>query len=374
MDPDPPLPFLPTPDQLLLLQACLASPEAAAPAWMRWRDRVDPARLDAASARLLPMLGASLKAAGVGDAALAPYIEARRRASDRNHLIAYKAGKAVAALAAAGIPTLALKGAALAWRYYGDPSLRPMADLDLMVPRGEALRAFRVLAGSGFGPGGEPMPRGAGMLAIRHAAAVDDGRPGGAIDLHWRSHYAYVSEAADAAMWRGATPLTIGKASTLAPNPADLLIGVCVHGARWSALPAIRWVADSLVLMRRAPIDWPYLVTQTRRLRASAPMLAALGYLAAVFGAPTADVVAALSERQPARSERLLFGAEQAPPGRRSLSVALRLHIRLAALTSPGLDGAVRYATALWGRRTPRQALRWAGRRLRAGDRVRQAG
>ena len=50
----------------------------------------------------------------------------------------------------ADIECVILKGAALAWLIYPSPELRPMRDLDLLVPRSAALRAQRALAEMGF--------------------------------------------------------------------------------------------------------------------------------------------------------------------------------------------------------------------------------
>jgi hypothetical protein len=56
-----------------------------------------------------------------------------------------------AALTEAGIPALALKGIVLAYSAYKDPSLRPMMDLDLLVPPRERENAIDVLRKLKFG-------------------------------------------------------------------------------------------------------------------------------------------------------------------------------------------------------------------------------
>src|SRR5450432_3992073 len=121
-------PFLPTDDQTLLLRACFAQPAQALGAWKAWRTRVDPAQADAASRRLLPLLAHSLRRAGVEASALSPYAEAQRQAWMVYQATARKAARAINALAAANIPTIMLKGAALAAAHYDQPALRPMGD------------------------------------------------------------------------------------------------------------------------------------------------------------------------------------------------------------------------------------------------------
>ena len=56
------------------------------------------------------------------------------------------------------MPFLVLKGAALAHLVYGDPRLRPMRDVDLLIRKADAGRALDVLMRCGFRPGGTAVP------------------------------------------------------------------------------------------------------------------------------------------------------------------------------------------------------------------------
>src|SRR6478609_2208253 len=57
------------------------------------------------------------------------------------------------AMAQAGIPFLVLKGVALAHLVYGDPRLRPMRDVDLLIRKSDARCACDLLTHAGFRPG-----------------------------------------------------------------------------------------------------------------------------------------------------------------------------------------------------------------------------
>ncbi|QKG70771.1 nucleotidyltransferase family protein [Erythrobacter mangrovi] len=54
-------------------------------------------------------------------------------------------------LARAGIEAIALKGSWLAWHAWPDPALRPLRDLDLLVPEDAVLHARDLLLGHGYG-------------------------------------------------------------------------------------------------------------------------------------------------------------------------------------------------------------------------------
>ena len=92
--------------------------------------------------------------------ALAPEAETRLkvRCLQHAHATAIRT-RAIAAvldaLDAAGIPALVLKGAALAHLVYPSPTLRPMCDVDLLVPPHLADEAWSVLRRDGFLPHGK---------------------------------------------------------------------------------------------------------------------------------------------------------------------------------------------------------------------------
>jgi hypothetical protein len=72
-------------------------------------------------------------------------VKARRCTAVQNLLLHHELSKIVPCLRESGIPALALKGIVLAYSAYPDLSLRPMADLDLLVPPGRREEALRVL-------------------------------------------------------------------------------------------------------------------------------------------------------------------------------------------------------------------------------------
>lgn len=107
-----------------------------------------------------------LAVAGVPDAA-GTLAAARRRTEMGWQAAAVHLERCVSALQGGGIRVLVLKGAALALSHYGDPSLRPMGDLDLLVAPEQWTAAARALealdwtgedpaehGGAFWGPGG----------------------------------------------------------------------------------------------------------------------------------------------------------------------------------------------------------------------------
>ena len=150
-------------EQELLLTALgcpsMAGGAATLPALL---DQVNWQKLLAATSRdLYPYLCFSLEPCMEGRE-IPPEWEAlrtaRRLTAVDNLRLRHELTRITAALTEAGIPALALKGIVLAYTAYKDPSLRPMMDLDLLVPPRERENAIGVLRKLEFGhPQGLPI-------------------------------------------------------------------------------------------------------------------------------------------------------------------------------------------------------------------------
>jgi hypothetical protein len=108
--------------------------------------------------RLAPLLYYHLKKAEVSipDSArrqLQGLYVRHRRANQARLQVLYEV---MAAYRSAGVPALLLKGAALCHLVYPEPGLRPMSDLDILVPACQARKAQEILAGLGFHAPGAP--------------------------------------------------------------------------------------------------------------------------------------------------------------------------------------------------------------------------
>lgn len=76
--------------------------------------------------------------------------KSRRNTAVHNLRLRHELGRIVQALQQQSIPMMALKGIVLAHTSYHDPSLRPMSDLDLLVPPGRMAEANAILRDLGY--------------------------------------------------------------------------------------------------------------------------------------------------------------------------------------------------------------------------------
>ena len=275
----------PTAEQLLLLRAALLPGEEGISAYREWRTRVDPqGDFGWSVVRLLPLVYDRLHRQGVQDALMARLRGVYRRAWYENHRLFHETAPTVAALAAAGCPLLMLKGAPLVFSYYRNHALRPMSDLDLVVPQDRLATAFRVLRDAGYVP---ERPESADLVRFRHALSYF--HPGGAqIDLHWHVLFEAPHRAATEECWARAEPATFQGTAVRQPDPTHFLVQTVVHGMRSNEEPPIRWIPDAMAILdaRGGDIDWQRLVAFAREQRITARLRLGLAFLRERFHAP----------------------------------------------------------------------------------------
>ncbi|NOZ95659.1 MAG: nucleotidyltransferase family protein [Acidobacteria bacterium] len=277
----------PTPSQEIILEAAVCPPEQFEALWRRVQESLSAEDLDFGTRSLLPLLQPRLK--GFAARSMVQLCRADyRRNWLNNQRLAARAVARIRSLDAAGVPTLVLKGAALIPLYYEDPGLRFMSDLDLLVPGECFRRAGELLESLGYAAVEHPLA----FFDTRfgHAVALRD-PDGHDLDLHCHVLSTCCERGADTAFWEAARPLVLQAANrqvrTLALGSTDQLLHTCVHGMTWVSPPAVRWVADALVILDRsaADLDWARLVDVALQCGVALPVWTALGYLRARFSA-----------------------------------------------------------------------------------------
>src|SRR5581483_7098788 len=202
------------PQEALLRAALLPVPEALH-AWRAAEGWLGAGQPDPGTERLLPLVWANLTRQGVREPGLARLAAVHEAARVHTESLLARTGPVLAALHRAGIPTLVLKGAALVAGYYGGAGLRPMSDLDVLVPTGAATAAAAVLRAEGWIPRHRWSPR---AVALTHAAAFD-GAGGDTLDLHWHVFAECCRPGDDEDFWAQAVPAEVGGVPTRALVP-----------------------------------------------------------------------------------------------------------------------------------------------------------
>jgi hypothetical protein len=219
------------------------------------------------------------------------------------------------ALSAAGVEVLLLKGADLRLRLYDDPAVRPMADLDLLIPKAALAKARSVLDRLGYGLSSDSLnPRPGFREHFRaglHFKKPD--RTSLMVDLHWHieavaNFYRLPYES----LRRQAIPWDYQGVPVKLLSPEHLLIHLCLHN--YDELDQALRIVDLGLVLKRLPLDWRLFLAEADRFRCQAPLYLMLGQLARLFPqtVPT-EVLTVLGNYHPSFWERMALNQELNP-------------------------------------------------------------
>jgi hypothetical protein len=191
------------------------------------------------------------------------------------------------------IPVIVLKGAALAATLYPSIGLRPIGDLDLLVPKERLAEALAHLKALGYVQPYPEMAPGLDALAGHHVDLQGGRDIHLAVELHWTFHWTIVGGKRDWRspsipwFWDQTEPLVLPAPQSFVPpatvltfTPTAHLLYLCAHlmlqhGEDGSVL---RWFYDIYLLIEREGqrIQWDELVARAVEFRWAPAVYAAL--------------------------------------------------------------------------------------------------
>ena len=207
----------------------------------------------------------------------------------------------------AGIQVILLKGAAIAQGLFGDIGLRPMRDLDLLVPSEARADALRVLRSLGYRlVGGAPADLRARARRDGLVSSLSAGQSAeAAAGLYERYHFHYYLEREGQTFpvelhwhivkpgrggpiddfWQEARPVRVANLDALCFRPEHLLLHLALHltADPYRELRLARLV-DLHVAVATLPLDWERLHVMARRQQAVRALGVALGLARLALG------------------------------------------------------------------------------------------
>jgi hypothetical protein len=278
-----------------LLLRCLSDRPPASgerqPSTSDWNQVVDTAAWHG----LAPLLFKRLKKSEAQDCVPTDAWERLRLAyfasASRSGRIYRELGSVLRSLCNSGIPVVALKGAYLAEAVYGDVALRPMCDVDLMVPRAELPRAQAVL----FDLGGA-------YQQSEHFDSFDwtghhHARPIVVRDMILEIHWTLVPPIGPvridtAGLWDRAHPVTIAGVEVLGLSPEDLILHLCLSLSH-QGFKGLKRLCDAAETIHRfhSEMDWMQMRDRARECGASRYVGLTLHLAKSMLGAAVPDDV-----------------------------------------------------------------------------------
>ncbi len=225
--------------------------------------------------------------AGWPDAAAAPLREEMRLAALWEELHRSRIVDIIAQLAKAGVETLVMKGTALAYLHYPEPSARRRGDTDLLIHARDLAVTRKVLADAGCVARQHPLG-----LYFQESWLFDGGLGmQHVIDLHWEpvDHSVLQRVVNSGRYWENRVPLPRLSPHTSAPEGLVMLVhgalnqawhaqrGFLVEGERLFGERRLIWSVDYARIIRDfGPADWDRLLTYCAERDAAAVVHAAL--------------------------------------------------------------------------------------------------
>lgn len=165
-----------------------------------------------------------------------------------------------AALQAAGIGFIPLKGFVLSQKIYGDPSFRFTGDVDLLLDPSDIEKAITVLEKTGFIPSLYPWPYGEKkkreLLRFRNQFAMEHPGLELCVELHWRLFYYPIlpSGETDRIVKKNLSTIAFHGRTFQVLNPELDLLFLLIHGGMhgWRRL---KWLIDVHEIARQKRFD-----------------------------------------------------------------------------------------------------------------------
>ncbi len=292
--------------------------------------------------RLLPMVYRNLATANPDHEDLGRLGGLYRRTWYLNQRLVANMAPAYQMLNEGGFKPIALKGMALSAGYYDDLGVRPMGDLDVLVPDARYEDAVAFLLANGWTDQGV---KAASLVRVLYHGAPLWSPDGDVLDLHFQIGRWLQPDVVD---WSALNTVKLAGVSMQVLDPTRQFLHTCCHGL-WSGSDAtVRWVADALVILRERgdDVDWSLLIELVAGRPTAAVMASACNYLATTFDAAIpADAIEALQQAPISWLQRSQFRMSIVAPWRPVL-------------------GKTPLTTAAWVRSRNGQGLRRSAREL----------
>jgi len=213
------------------------------------------------------------------------------RTAAQNALLFVELNRFLTAFQSANIPTVVLKGLDLAQTLYGNPALRPMGDIDVLIPERCLEQAISIVEDLGYEPEEAwAMPEiRSGLKRLLFFEANFDG--GKNANVHFELHWSLVAPRGNRYspdiewFWKGTRQASLNGLPALVLTPTRNVLFLAGHlmlkhiaFKHGEDRTCLRWYYDLHLLIEQNydVIDWDEIVAQANRTRWQTVLLLAL--------------------------------------------------------------------------------------------------
>jgi Uncharacterised nucleotidyltransferase len=322
--------FWPTPTQRALMEVALGPVEEASARWEALQS-LDLTTLETGSFGLLPLLYERLRDVVPNEPQLPRLFGTYRSVWYRNQLLLDRLAVLLPLLRErARVEPLLVGGMSALLRWYPRLGLRPVPQLDLIVPRETAAETVKVSTYAGWRPAAQTRSSTVLRDESRRVLVIHHGAPPAVAGPLEKTA---MSALAEHALELGGT-----EGTPLALDAADELLFACAMGARTLPVQTCQWLVDvHRVLHSPEAPTADALLERARRVRLVAHVRATVGYLAEVAGDDVLHGYAvAFASEQIGQRERIAFALAGARGSRvAGTAQALALYLQTTADDPP---------------------------------------
>ncbi len=193
------------------------------------------------------------------------------------------------------LPAIPYKGPTLAESIYGDLAWRESLDLDILIRPPDAPKIIELLIAAGYQPQSKsPTSPETIDLQTYHAWSFGRNDSQVLVDLHWSlTPRAFAFRFDFEQWWKRLQPISVMETTVRSLAPEDLLLLLCVHGAKhFNPWYRLAWVCDVAELIRvHQELDWAGVMVQARRLGSERILLLGLFLAHNLLAAPLPEEI-----------------------------------------------------------------------------------
>jgi hypothetical protein len=214
------------------------------------------------------------------------------------------------------IPVVLLKGSALIVQLYPDPGMRPLGDVDLLIPSEAAARARTLLLERGYAPHIE-VGNEFGRRFSNEQSFLRQDKRSDYIDLHWHLFGLsfYRQRTPIDWFWQRTTATEVTGQPARMFTPTAQLLYLSAHSALHHGGQRLIWLYDVALLLSRCrdEIAWEELVQAAQEFGLAQPLRMTLMQVREVWGvAVPAEAKRRLDKVRPTLRERSVFAVTTA--------------------------------------------------------------
>lgn len=237
---------------------------------------------------ITPLLLNNLTSHGLADRVPAEQLEHMNQTYQhtlfRNLVFSHELNSVLTTFQENGISAIVLKGVILAEELYGNPGLRPMSDMDILVPHDQIERAGELLLEMGYR---QPSPETTWDHPFHESPFYKKKPFMLVIELHWRLDDDKLVEASHDAIWSRARWFRNADISAMTLSPEDNLLYLSHHFSKHSD-HILRLLNDIVELLKKfnGTLDWDYAIQTAREWGIGTVLYYTLKRAQEMLGAP----------------------------------------------------------------------------------------